>query len=83
MIAIPPLFNINLQATNLVRSEPLSQRQVLISLENLYDLVLKVEQLRRDQPLPEDEEIFMEWYALSWLSLYAVFTVLCLQANGV
>lgn len=47
---------------NLVRQDPLSQRQVLTILEKLYDLILSVEQLRRDQPLPEeDEEVFLQW----------------------
>ncbi|TFK32809.1 topoisomerase II-associated protein PAT1 [Crucibulum laeve] len=46
---------------NLVRKEPLTQREVLIILERLYDIVLRVEQLRRDQPLPEDDESSREW----------------------
>ncbi|KAG2150307.1 topoisomerase II-associated protein PAT1 [Suillus bovinus] len=39
-----------------VRKDPLTQRQTLVVLEGLYDLVLNIEQLRRDQPLEEDEE---------------------------
>ncbi|KAF8957454.1 topoisomerase II-associated protein PAT1-domain-containing protein [Flammula alnicola] len=46
---------------NLVRKEPLSQRQVLVILEELYDAVLRVEQLRRDQPSPEDVEASQQW----------------------
>ncbi|KAF9218260.1 hypothetical protein BS17DRAFT_193009 [Gyrodon lividus] len=44
-----------------VRKEPLTQRQVLVALESLYDLVLDIEQLRRDQPLEEDEEAVATW----------------------
>lgn len=59
---------LNLQTHNLVRQDPLSQRQVLTILEKLYDLILGVEQLRRDQPLPEeDEEVFLQWYVASGL----------------
>jgi len=40
----------------------------LTILEKLYDLILGVEQLRRDQPLPEeDEEVFLQWYVASGL----------------
>ncbi|KAF9557320.1 hypothetical protein CPC08DRAFT_819923 [Agrocybe pediades] len=46
---------------NLVKKEPLSHRKVLVILEGLYDVVLKVEQLRRDQPPPEDVEAFAAW----------------------
>ncbi|KAF9005908.1 topoisomerase II-associated protein PAT1 [Cyathus striatus] len=46
---------------NLVRKEPLSHREVLTILEKLYDTVLHVEQLRRDQPLSEDEEACQIW----------------------
>ncbi|KAH7919056.1 hypothetical protein BV22DRAFT_1041258 [Leucogyrophana mollusca] len=44
-----------------VRKEPLTQRQILVTLESLYDLVLNVEQLRRDQPLEEEEGAFAAW----------------------
>ncbi|KAI6122319.1 topoisomerase II-associated protein PAT1 [Pisolithus croceorrhizus] len=48
-------------ADGIVRQEPLTHRQVLVALEALYDLVLSVEQLRRDQP-PEDDPIsFPAW----------------------
>jgi hypothetical protein len=47
-----------------VRKEPLTQRQVLVALESLYDLVLDIEQLRRDQPFEEDEEAIVMWYVL-------------------
>ncbi|KAF8840823.1 hypothetical protein BDN67DRAFT_968002 [Paxillus ammoniavirescens] len=46
-----------------VRKEPLTQRQVLVALESLYDLVLDIEQLRRDQPFEEDEEAIVIWEA--------------------
>ncbi|TFK71608.1 hypothetical protein BDN72DRAFT_817099 [Pluteus cervinus] len=46
---------------NLVKKEPLSHREVLIVLELLYDLVLQVEQLRRDQPPQGEEEALAQW----------------------
>lgn len=49
------------QTDNLVKKEPLSQRKVLVILEELYDAVLRVEQLRRDQPSPEDIEASQQW----------------------
>ena len=47
----------------LVRREPLTHRQALVIIEQLYDLVLEVDQKRRDQPPPEEEEEFALWYA--------------------
>lgn len=44
-----------------VRKEPLSHRQVLVILENLYDLVLEVEQLRRDQPPQNEPDAYEAW----------------------
>lgn len=46
---------------DLVSKDPLTRREVLVSLETLYDLVLQVEQLRRDQPPLEDEQALAEW----------------------
>ncbi|TFY68510.1 hypothetical protein EVJ58_g957 [Rhodofomes roseus] len=37
-----------------IAKDPLKHREALMILERLYDLVLDIEQLRRDQPLPED-----------------------------
>ncbi|KIL69488.1 hypothetical protein M378DRAFT_790623 [Amanita muscaria Koide BX008] len=47
--------------TNLIRREPLTQRETLTILEHLYDLVLHVEQLRRDHSLAQDEQQTVEW----------------------
>ena len=44
-----------------MKKEPLSHRKALVILEELYDVVLRVEQLRRDQPAPEDLEASQEW----------------------
>ncbi|CAK5267609.1 unnamed protein product [Mycena citricolor] len=45
-----------------VRQDPLTRREVLTILESLYDLVLKVEHLRREQPDPqEDEAALVRW----------------------
>jgi DNA topoisomerase 2-associated protein PAT1 len=49
------------QTDGLVRKDPLTHRQILAILENLYDVVLKVEQLRRDQPSESDVEAFQTW----------------------
>ncbi|KAJ6621334.1 topoisomerase II-associated protein PAT1 [Mycena sp. CBHHK59/15] len=46
---------------NVVRKDPLTHRQVLTTLEALYDLVLKVEHLRREQPSPEEEDASRQW----------------------
>ncbi|KAJ6518636.1 topoisomerase II-associated protein PAT1 [Mycena sanguinolenta] len=48
-------------AENVVRKDPLTRRQVLTALEAMYDLVLKVEHLRREQPSPEEEEASNQW----------------------
>jgi hypothetical protein len=45
----------------LIRAQPLTRRQVLVALERLYDAVLKVEQLRREQPPQENAEAFSKW----------------------
>lgn len=45
----------------LVRKDPLTHRETLVFLEQLFDIVLKVEQQRRDQPLPEEVEAFEIW----------------------
>jgi hypothetical protein len=49
------------QTTNLIRREPLCHREILTILEYIYDLVLHVEQLRRDQPSGEDEQVIVVW----------------------
>ncbi|KAJ6581355.1 topoisomerase II-associated protein PAT1 [Mycena capillaripes] len=46
---------------NVVRKDPLTRRQVLTALEAMYDLVLKVEHLRREQPPPEEEDAARQW----------------------
>ncbi|KAJ7801901.1 topoisomerase II-associated protein PAT1 [Mycena olivaceomarginata] len=46
---------------NVVRKDPLTRRQVLTALEAMYDLVLKVEHLRREQPSQEEEEAAQHW----------------------
>lgn len=55
----------------LVRKEPLAHRQVLVILEDLYDMVLRVEQLRRDQPVPEDIEGTERWYVAFCIFIYS------------
>ncbi|KAI0664219.1 topoisomerase II-associated protein PAT1 [Cubamyces menziesii] len=48
-------------ATGLIRRDPLTHREALVKLEQLYDLVLDLEQRRRDQPPPEEVEEFEKW----------------------
>ena len=48
----------------LVRRDPLTHRESLVIIEQLYALVLEIDQKRRDQPAPEEEEEFAQWYAL-------------------
>ncbi|OJT11571.1 DNA topoisomerase 2-associated protein pat1 [Trametes pubescens] len=50
-------------STGFVRKDPLTHREALVALESLYDLVLDLEQRRRDQPPPEEVEEFDEWSA--------------------
>lgn len=49
------------QTGGVVRKDPLTHRETLAILERMYDLVLEVEQLRRDQPPPEEEEAHQAW----------------------
>ncbi|KAG6844634.1 hypothetical protein H0H87_005291 [Tephrocybe sp. NHM501043] len=48
----------------LVRKEPLSQRQILVAVESLYDVVLNTENIKRNEPSLEDghsEEAVAQW----------------------
>ncbi|KAJ7583418.1 topoisomerase II-associated protein PAT1 [Mycena floridula] len=62
--------------TDLVSRDPLTQREILICLENVYDLVLRIEQLRRDQPLAEDDHLLQEWQAEHDETLAQIWTEL-------
>ncbi|KAF8449234.1 topoisomerase II-associated protein PAT1 [Boletus edulis BED1] len=44
-----------------VRKDPLTRREVLVAIESLYDCVLNIEQLRRNQPFEEDDEAVAAW----------------------
>lgn len=55
------------QSNGAVTKEPLTQREALIILESLYDTLLEVEQLRREQPPQEEEEHFQEWFVKAFL----------------
>ena len=48
----------------MIRRNPLTHREALVKLEQLYDLVLDLEQRRRDQPPPEEVEEFEKWFVL-------------------
>ncbi|KDQ19171.1 hypothetical protein BOTBODRAFT_63273 [Botryobasidium botryosum FD-172 SS1] len=50
-------------AGEVVRQPPLTHRQVLVAIEALYDVMLKIEQLRRDQPEDEESQLFQRWNA--------------------
>ncbi|VDB87996.1 unnamed protein product [Peniophora sp. CBMAI 1063] len=41
------------------QQDPLTKKEALAILENMYDLVLRLEQLRREQPPPDDEDFEM------------------------
>ena len=56
----------------MVRKDPLTRRQVLAALESLYDLALNIEQLRRNQPLEEDEEAVVFWCVLACVTASAL-----------
>jgi hypothetical protein len=49
------------ETTGLIKQDPLDSRQVLIKLEGLYDLLLKIEQFKREQPDEAEEEAFDQW----------------------
>ncbi|THH10733.1 hypothetical protein EW145_g1128 [Phellinidium pouzarii] len=46
-----------------IRKDPLTRKQCLFILEGLYDTLLRVEQLRREQPSPENEAGMHNWEA--------------------
>ncbi|QRV74092.1 topoisomerase II-associated protein PAT1 [Ceratobasidium sp. AG-Ba] len=48
------------QGVGVVKRDPLTRRETLISLEAIYDRVLKIEQLKRS--MPEDPAIQSTWY---------------------
>lgn len=48
----------------MIRKDPLTRRQTLLMLEGLYDILLKLEQMRRDQPAPTDENRLHDWEVL-------------------
>ena len=52
------------QADGPIQRDPLTRKETLVILENLYDVLLRVEQMRREQPPVEDEERTLEWYVL-------------------
>lgn len=58
---------IGFQPDNTACEDPLTTKEALKILEHLYDLVLDIEQLRREQSSlnPEDAEAVEAWYALS------------------
>ncbi|KAK0446633.1 topoisomerase II-associated protein PAT1 [Armillaria borealis] len=48
-------------SSDLIRKEPLTRREILTCLEDLHDLVLKAEQLKQEEPLPEETQFSAEW----------------------
>ena len=44
-----------------VRREPLTKKQVMYALEELYDSVLELEHMRRDMPPPTAQEAIEGW----------------------
>ncbi|CAE6519364.1 unnamed protein product [Rhizoctonia solani] len=47
--------------TGIVKRDPLTRREALITLEAIYDRVLKIEQLQRAPPSPEDPVAEVKW----------------------
>ncbi|CAE7054301.1 unnamed protein product [Rhizoctonia solani] len=45
----------------IVKRDPLTRREALITLEAIYDRVLKIEQLQRTPPSPEDPVVQARW----------------------
>ncbi|KAF9048292.1 hypothetical protein BDZ89DRAFT_1006914 [Hymenopellis radicata] len=48
-------------ATDLVRKDPLTKKEILACLEELHDLVLRVEQHKQDEPTSEEPEMHAQW----------------------
>ncbi|THH32031.1 hypothetical protein EUX98_g2164 [Antrodiella citrinella] len=48
---------------NTSQKEPLTNREALVIVERVYDHILDLEHLRREQPSEEDEEALFEWEA--------------------
>ncbi|KAG8764107.1 hypothetical protein FRC11_005517 [Ceratobasidium sp. 423] len=48
--------------TGIVKRDPLTRREALITLEAIYDRVLKIEQLQRTPPSPEDPVAQTKWW---------------------
>ena len=53
-----------MQINGFIPQDPLTRRESLIIVEGLYDTLLQVEQLRREQVSPEDEGKFQEWFVI-------------------
>ena len=66
-----------------MRKEPLTHRQVLVALEALYDLVLHIEQLRRNPPNEEDDEAVAAWYVVYVISGAMLSYGFCAQVGVV
>ena len=44
--------------------ESLTSMQILQLLEKVYDILLSIEHLHRDQPPPEDNDAYLSWFAI-------------------
>ncbi|KAH7335296.1 topoisomerase II-associated protein PAT1 [Rhizoctonia solani] len=55
------LGNLPGAGTGIVKRDPLTKREALITLEAIYDRVLKIEQLQRTPPSPEDPMAQAKW----------------------
>ncbi|KZT10098.1 uncharacterized protein LAESUDRAFT_722251 [Laetiporus sulphureus 93-53] len=49
--------------TQIVRKDPLTYRESLIIIEHVYDILMELEQISREQPPPEEEERLKAWTA--------------------
>lgn len=51
----------SLQINGIIHKDPLTRKEALAKLEALYDTLLHVEQMRREQPSPDDQQKAEEW----------------------
>ncbi|EIN05954.1 hypothetical protein PUNSTDRAFT_54266 [Punctularia strigosozonata HHB-11173 SS5] len=53
--------SLGVTAEGFVQKDPLTRREALAILEELYDIMLQLEKLAREQPPQEEEEAYLEW----------------------
>jgi DNA topoisomerase 2-associated protein PAT1 len=51
----------------IVKRDPLTRREALLTLEAIYDHVIKIEQLQREAPSSEDPMVQTKWYVARFI----------------